>query len=231
MILVTGATGNVGRPLMQLLHEEGVQVAAVTRDPAAAALPRTVHVVGGDPSHPHTLSGKLPAIEAVLLAPRAIGGATASLLSLAAEHGAQRAVVLSAATVEYGGGHRRFADEFKAAEDAIKASGLAWTFLRCADFAANTLAWAPQIRAAGVVRGAYHVAGPPARHRSDGRAGLAQQRTRGTLLRAHRPPVTQPAGQGAHHRRGHRQEAVLPGDLRPACPPDYARAGPSRGRP
>jgi uncharacterized protein YbjT (DUF2867 family) len=32
---------------------------------------------------------------------------------------------------------------------------MAWTFLRCADFSANALAWAPQIRATGVVRAAY----------------------------------------------------------------------------
>jgi uncharacterized protein YbjT (DUF2867 family) len=167
MILVTGATGNVGRQAVQLLQEKGAEVAAVTRDPATAALPGTVHVVGGNPSDPQALSGKLPAIEGVLLAPRAVGDASARLLSLAAEHGAQRAVVLSAATVEYGGGHRRFAEEFKAVEDAVRASGLAWTFLRCADFAANALAWAPQIRTAGVVRGAYCGAATSPIHQRD----------------------------------------------------------------
>jgi len=58
-------------------------------------------------------------------------------------------------TVEYGGGYRRFAEEFKAVEDAAKASGLQWTFLRCAQFDTNALVWAPQIRASRIVRGAY----------------------------------------------------------------------------
>ena len=42
-----------------------------------------------------------------------------------------------------------------------------WTILRCADFAANTLAWAPQIRATGVVRGAYGDAATSTIHERD----------------------------------------------------------------
>lgn len=144
MILVTGATGNVGRELVNLLLEGGEKVAAVTRDPATAALPGGAHVVGGDPSRPQTLTSALDGVEAVFLSPRAVGDATAELLSLAAEQGVQRVVALSAVTVEYGGGYQRFAERFKAVEDAAKASGLGWTILRCADFAANTLVWAPQ---------------------------------------------------------------------------------------
>jgi uncharacterized protein YbjT (DUF2867 family) len=130
-------------------------------------LPATVHVVGGDPSDPRTLAGRLPSLEAVLIAPRAVGSASASLLSLAAERGARRAVVLSAASVEYEGGYRRFADEFRTLENAVAASGLAWTFLRCADFAANALAWAQQVRAGGTVRGAYGTAATSPVHQRD----------------------------------------------------------------
>jgi uncharacterized protein YbjT (DUF2867 family) len=52
-------------------------------------------------------------------------------------------------------------------EEAVRASGLQWTFLRCADFAANSLAWAPQIRSAGVVRGAYGKAATSPIHERD----------------------------------------------------------------
>jgi uncharacterized protein YbjT (DUF2867 family) len=38
-ILVTGATGNVGRPLIASLLADGAQVRALTRKPAAASLP------------------------------------------------------------------------------------------------------------------------------------------------------------------------------------------------
>jgi uncharacterized protein YbjT (DUF2867 family) len=79
----------------------------------------------------------------------------------------ERAVALSAVTVQYAAGYRRFADAFKAVEDAVRASGLQWTFLRSADYAANTLAWAPQIRSAGAVRGAYGDAATSTIHERD----------------------------------------------------------------
>ena len=160
MILVTGATGNVGRGVVNLLLDGGAKVVAVNRKPATAALPDGAHVVGGDPSHPQTLTSALRGVETVLVSPRALGDATAGaatveLLKLAAGQGAQRVVVLSAVTVEYGGGYQRFADAFRAVEDAARASGLQWTILRSTDYASNSLAWAPQIRSTGVVYGAY----------------------------------------------------------------------------
>lgn len=172
MILVTGATGNVGREVVNMLLDNGQEVAAVTRNPAAAALPGGAHVVGGDPSRPRTLRSALRGVEAVLISPRALGDATAAaataeLLALAAEQGAERAVALSAVTVQYPAGYRRFADTFKTVEEAVKASGLQWTFLRSADYAANALAWAPQIRSVGVVRGAYGEAATSTIHERD----------------------------------------------------------------
>ncbi|GAB3436170.1 Rossmann-fold NAD(P)-binding domain-containing protein [Flindersiella endophytica] len=155
MILITGATGPVGREAVRLLLAGGHEVAAVTRDPGAADLPAQALLVRGDPSQPATLAGGLPDIDGVLLSPRAAGARIPELLRLAADHGAKRVAVLSAVTVEYGGGYRRFSDAFRAAEDAAKDSGLQWTFLRSAQYATNSLVWAPQVRAGDVVRGAY----------------------------------------------------------------------------
>ena len=169
MILVTGATGTVGRETLRLLRDGGArtEAVAVSRDPGRAALPEGVRVMGGDPSAPKTLESALRGVEAILLSPRAVGDATAELLGLAAEHGARRVVMLSAVTVEYGGGYARFASGFRAVEDAARASGLDWTILRCSDFSANALAWAPQIRATGAVRGAYGEAATAAIHERD----------------------------------------------------------------
>src|SRR5258708_4948374 len=155
MILVTGATGNVGREVVNLLLSGGEKVVAVPRNPAKAALPDGAHVVGGAPSRPQTLMPALRGVDVVFISPRALGDATAELLKRAAEQGGERVVLLSALTVQYGGGEKRFADAFKAVEDAARASGLPWTILRCAEFASNTLMWAPQIRSTGIVRGAY----------------------------------------------------------------------------
>jgi uncharacterized protein YbjT (DUF2867 family) len=160
MILVTGATGNIGREVVNLLLSSGKQVVAVTRNPAAASLPDGVHVVESDPSHPHTLARALSGVEAIFISPRALGDATAGaatveLLKLAAAQGTRRVVAVSAVTVEDDSGEKRFSDAFRRVEDAVRASGLQWTILRCADFAVNALVWASQIRQSGVVRSVY----------------------------------------------------------------------------
>src|ERR1039457_5928211 len=145
MILVTGATGNVGGEVVKLLLESGEEVGAVTRDPDSAAAR-----CQGSPAQPTRRRSWRRR------APVACG-----------EHGAQRVVLLSAVTVQYPAGEARFAGAFKAAEDVVKGCGLDWTVLRCADFAANALAWAPQIRQAGVVRGAYGDAATSSIHERD----------------------------------------------------------------
>lgn len=155
MIVVTGATGTVGRAATRLLLEEGAAVAAVTRDPTRASVPEGARLVGGDPSRPASLTPILAGAEGILLSTRAVGGAARELLSLAVEHGVKRVVVLSATTVEYPAGDPRFSQHFAVVEEAVEESGVEWVVLRCADFAANSLAWAPQIRSARVVRGAY----------------------------------------------------------------------------
>jgi uncharacterized protein YbjT (DUF2867 family) len=77
MILVTGATGSVGREVVNLLLDDAQEeLTAVTRNPAAAALPGGAHVVSGDPSCPQTLTSALRGVEAVLISPRALGDAT-----------------------------------------------------------------------------------------------------------------------------------------------------------
>jgi uncharacterized protein YbjT (DUF2867 family) len=47
-ILVTGATGTVGRQVVQHLLKRGADVRALVRDPAKANLPAGVEVVKGD---------------------------------------------------------------------------------------------------------------------------------------------------------------------------------------
>jgi uncharacterized protein YbjT (DUF2867 family) len=167
VILITGATGPVGRETMKVLLANGAKVSGVTRDPSKATLPDGAGVIAADPSRPGTLADPLDGAEAILLSPRAVGAATPKLLALAAEKGVRRVVVVSAVTVEYPAGYPRFAEGFKMVEEAVRASGLQWTFLRCADFAANSLAWAPQIRSTGVVRGAYGEAATSPIHERD----------------------------------------------------------------
>ena len=167
MVLITGATGNVGREVVNLLLAEGVKVAAVSRNPETAMLPSEVQATKGNPSEPQSIASALDGVEALLLSPRAVDGAVGELVTLAASKGVRRAVVLSALTAQYGGGYQRFADGFRAFEDAAKNSGVDWTVLRSADYASNAKAWLPQIRTGDVVRGAYGDAATSAIHERD----------------------------------------------------------------
>jgi len=159
MLVVTGATGTIGRPLIDLLVNEGVKVSAVTHGPQATNLPAGVKVVQADLSRPDTIASSLEGVTALFLHPRAVGLAAGELLRLARERGVRRVVVLSATNVDdpldeqpsrYRG------DRNKEVEDAAVASGLEWVSLRPSYFARNTLdAWGAQIRAGDVIRGPY----------------------------------------------------------------------------
>ena len=159
MFLVTGATGTVGRPLIDALVNQGAKVRAVTHDPQAANLPAGVEVVEGAMSRPDTIAPFLEGVSALFLHPRAVGLAAGELLALARERGVRRVVALSATNVDdpldqqpsrYNG------DRNKEVEDAAVTSGLAWVSLRASSFAANTLrTWGTQIRAGDVVRYPY----------------------------------------------------------------------------
>jgi uncharacterized protein YbjT (DUF2867 family) len=148
MILILGATGVVGRETVRLLTGQGAPVAAVTRNPRPD-LPTDARAVRP------TEIPDLGEVHSVLLSPRAAGPAAADVVAHARQAGAERIVVLSSVTVPHPAGEPRFRRQFQAAEDLATGSGLDWTILRCADFAANTLAWAGPIRAGAVVRGAY----------------------------------------------------------------------------
>jgi uncharacterized protein YbjT (DUF2867 family) len=174
MILITGANGVVGRQVMNLLLHEGTAVTAVTRGLGKSGLPDSAKVVSGDLFRPQWLEPALEGVEAIQISPRATGPGLGELLKLAVEQGVRRAVLLSATTVEYPAGEARFAAQFKLAEDLVTHSGLEWTVLRLADFAANALAWAPQIKAGNVVRGAYGQAATSPIHETDIAAVAAQ---------------------------------------------------------
>ncbi|HEY0805304.1 MAG TPA: NAD(P)H-binding protein [Pseudonocardiaceae bacterium] len=166
MILVTGATGNLGRQIVSQLLAAGHPVRALTRDPGTAGLPDGVDVVGGDLTEPDTLAGALSGVESVfLLWPAWTTDAVPAVLDAIATH-ARRIVYLSAAVVrdDRDPAANGFWGEI---ERLIERTGLAWTFLRAGGFATNTLGWADQIRADGVVHWSYGAAARSLIHERD----------------------------------------------------------------
>jgi uncharacterized protein YbjT (DUF2867 family) len=168
-MLVTGATGNVGRHVVSQLLRTGLGVRALTRNPNSAHLPDGVDVVRGDLSDPDTLHASLDGVQAVFLVwPGLTVQAGPAVLDVVAKH-ARRIVFLSSLSVR--DDVDRQADpvtDFHAdMEQLIKQSVLQWTFLRASGFAANTLRWAPQIRADGVVRWVYAAAARSLIHEQD----------------------------------------------------------------
>ena len=154
MILVTGASGNVGRHVVSGLVVEGADVRALTRDPASARWPEGIEVARGDLSVASTLDAALDGVDVVfLLWHQASAEHPDAAVEAIARH-AHRVVYVSSLTVD---------DDLEEqahpmtvihadVERSIRGSGLAWTFLRAGRFASNSLAWAPEIRAGDVVR-------------------------------------------------------------------------------
>ncbi|MEV7043461.1 NAD(P)H-binding protein [Amycolatopsis sp. NPDC051061] len=146
-ILVTGARGNVARALVGQLLEAGHEVRAAGRDPGHARLPAAVEVVAADLARPEGWDPALAGVTAAFLYAGTAG--LDGFLSRAG--GLAHVVLLSAAGADPASGDA-ITRAHGEAEQAVRASGIPCTFLRPGGFAANRLAWAPPIRADGVVR-------------------------------------------------------------------------------
>ncbi|MEU1492698.1 NAD(P)H-binding protein [Streptomyces sp. NPDC005776] len=162
MIVVTGATGNIGRPLTQALAEAGRQVTAVSRH--TAAVPAGVRHVVADLTEPAGLKPALAGAEALFLLLsgdlHAAGASPADIIGEAVDSGVRRVVLLSTlgvATRPFGS--TRIA--MRELEDTLRESGLEWTILRPGGFASNALWWAESVRAQQVVAAPFGDVGVP----------------------------------------------------------------------
>jgi uncharacterized protein YbjT (DUF2867 family) len=160
MIVVTGATGNVGRPLVNELLRRGARVRAISRHAGEARLPAEVDVRAGDPRAPQ--ASWFDGASAVWVNPRSVGPAVAELLTLARNAGVARAVALSATNVDEDLTRQpsRFRGDLNTeTERAVMQSGLAWVSLRPGMFCSNFVGlWGGQLRQGDVVHGPYGAA-------------------------------------------------------------------------
>jgi uncharacterized protein YbjT (DUF2867 family) len=167
MILVTGATGNVGRHVVARLATAGRAVRALTRRPQDGSWPTGVAVVGGDLTDTASLDSALAGVESVFLF--AAPGTGPDFVAAALRAGVRHVVLLSSGAVDDDAAVQ--ADPIAAyhaeIEQALRGSELDWTFLRPGVFAANSLLWAGQTKAGDVVRGAYAEATAAPVHEAD----------------------------------------------------------------
>jgi uncharacterized protein YbjT (DUF2867 family) len=162
VILVTGATGRIGRLVVDELLRAGAPVRALTRRPEHASLPAGVEIVAGDFTVPASLDPALDGAAAVFLVWTAATTTAPAVVGRLAIHPSprpRRVVYLSA---PHQTPHPFFQqpnpmrDLHAEIERRLAATSLEVTVLRPGIFASNARHWwAPQIREGDVVRWPY----------------------------------------------------------------------------
>lgn len=141
-ILVTGATGNIGRRIVDHLIDLGVNdIRALTKNPARARLPDGVTAFTGYLGDPDTLPAALEGVQRMYLAP--LPEALGPTLDLIRKAKVDYVVALSGT------------GDWQQHADAVTASGLVNTQLGPGEFTDNFTIWSEQIKATGTVRDPY----------------------------------------------------------------------------
>jgi uncharacterized protein YbjT (DUF2867 family) len=150
MILVTGATGNVGGALAAQLAARGEGVRAVVRDPARVKLPAGVDVVQGDLDLPESLMPALTGARAVFL----LGGwgDMPELLRRIERARVEHVVLLTSRCVVGGRPDNPVTRMWLDSESAVRDAAVPWTVLRPSGYQSNALRWVSQLRLGDVVR-------------------------------------------------------------------------------
>lgn len=138
-ILVTGATGRVGRHLVQQLVQREAKVRVLTRNPASADFPATVEVMQGDLLDLAALRRAFSGVSTLFLLNAVTGDEfTQALITLniAWESGVERVVYLSVFGADSAVNVPHFAVKF-GAERMLAAMGFGATILRPSYFIDN----------------------------------------------------------------------------------------------
>jgi uncharacterized protein YbjT (DUF2867 family) len=141
MILLTGITGNNGSAIASSLLEKGVKFRALVRDPnkAAAWADKGVELVKGDLNDPESIAEALKSIDRAVLILRNSKEQEAlelNFINTAKQVGLPWIIKLSSPEAVRGT-HSPLPLAHIAAEDAIMASGMNWTFVRPSFFMQN----------------------------------------------------------------------------------------------
>ena len=147
-VLVMGATGNVGSALVELLRARDVRVHAISR--GARAWPDGVEGIVGDANDPASLAGAAAGMDGAFL----MSGYAAEA-QLLVDLGAGHAALLSSSSVPLAGSGNAMAAYHRDSEEAVKASGAAWTIVRPCSMQSNVTRWKDQLDAGEVIRAPF----------------------------------------------------------------------------
>jgi uncharacterized protein YbjT (DUF2867 family) len=152
MLLVTGATGRIGRELVHELDARGTEYRILVRDLArAATLPGRAERVVGDLGQPATLTHAFDNVDGVFLLVPGIGtDHTAHAIAAAQTAGVRHIVHLSSYAV-LGDPLPAMGRWHHEREQMIRTSGIPATFLRPCGFMTNAFDWLPTLREGGYV--------------------------------------------------------------------------------
>jgi uncharacterized protein YbjT (DUF2867 family) len=164
MIVVTGATGNVGRALVRTLAEAGEQVIAVSRRLTATDVPAGVECRRADVARPEQLATAFDGADALFLMDTGVNAHlidTRDVLDTARSAGIGRVVLLSSQGVATRPESPSHGGMMRSIEEAVQRSDMDWTILRPGGFASNTYAWADSVRSGRIVAAPFGDVGMP----------------------------------------------------------------------
>jgi len=164
MIVVTGPTGNVGRPLVRALVRAGEEATAVSRGVTEADVPRGVRYLRADLADAEGLRPALDGADALFFHDTGAGAHLLNprdILDVAKAAGVGRVVLLSSigvATRSDSASHGAIGLSFDA---AVRESGMDWTILRAGGFDSNAYAWVASVRAERMIAAPFADVGLP----------------------------------------------------------------------
>jgi NAD(P)H dehydrogenase (quinone) len=153
MILLMGATGNVGRLTLGALLDQGVppsQLIAGARDPAKAkTIGGGVEVRRADYTDPAGLAGAFRGVETLVLIPTKTAAGPrcvehANAINAAKAAGVKRVVFLSIQAAQPTG-RFSFTPFYLFGESAVRVSGLEWAIARMSLYLDPVAEWAPEL--------------------------------------------------------------------------------------
>jgi uncharacterized protein YbjT (DUF2867 family) len=138
MILISGATGHVGKPLVKQLLDKGAAIRVFVRDERKVTdLPKHVERAVGDLDRPETLAAALRGVDQLYFVTADTQQVT-HLLEAARQNGVKHVVKQSTIEADRSIGPGKW---HRQQEEMIQSAGFDWTFLRPTMMMDNTIDW------------------------------------------------------------------------------------------